>query len=130
MTRTRTAVAAVLAATVIATAYLALLGWHRPKQTDPVTGNQTGPYHPWQVILVAVVVALTAAALGRLGLPNVALIVIPATLVVLFSADAATGPDGDGLWPVGAALLAAAALAGTAVITRAGAALRPRAHAS
>jgi hypothetical protein len=126
----RTVIAGVGASAVVAGSYLVLLGWHRPKQTDPVTGDQTGPYHAWQVILVALVVALVAVALGRLGLPNVALVVIPVTLVVLFSADAATARDGDGLWPVGAALLAAAALAGTAVLARLGNARRPRVRAS
>jgi hypothetical protein len=121
----RTVIAGVVASAVVAASYLALLGWHRPKQLDPATGNETGPYHVWQVILLAVVVALVAVALGRLGLVNVALVVVPVTLVLLFSADAATAPDGDGLWPVGAALLAAAAVAGTAVIARVGRALRP-----
>lgn len=125
----RTIIAGIGAAGIVAGSYLALLGWHRAKETDPVTGNQSGPYHVWQVILVAVVVALVAVALGRLGLQNVALVVIPLTLVAMFSADAATAPDGDGLWPVGAALLAAAALAGTAVIARLGSALRPQVRA-
>jgi hypothetical protein len=126
---TRTITAGVAAAAAVAGSYLGLLGWHRPKQLDPSTGNETGPYHVWQVVLVAVVVALVAFVLGRLGLDTVALVVVPGTLVALFAADAATEPSGDGLWPVGAVLLAAAALAGTAVITRIGHARRPRATA-
>ena len=58
----RTIIAGVVASAVVAGTYLGLLGWHRAKETDPATGNQTGPYHAWQVILVAVVVALVAVA--------------------------------------------------------------------
>jgi hypothetical protein len=95
-------VAVVTVVTVIG--YLTLLGWDQEK-TLGADGYLHGPYEPWQVIaLVAVlgVLAVWAGWRGRFGLGTVAATVV---LTLVWSIDAATDSDSDGLWPVGAGMV-------------------------
>ena len=88
-----------------AAAYLALLGWDQALDVDPATGSGTGPYQAWQVVvLAAVLVGLAAWAVSQPA-PRLVL-VVPAVLTVCWTVDAATDTDGDGLWPIGAVLVA------------------------
>jgi peptidoglycan/LPS O-acetylase OafA/YrhL len=108
-----------IAAAVVAI-YWAFLGWDRHKDVDPVTGAVTGPYQPWQVIACGVVLAAVVFAAGWRGRTWVAVLVVPVVLTVCFSVDAATGTDGDGLWPIGAALVAVGSLLGAAAVATLG----------
>jgi hypothetical protein len=110
-------------AVVTVAAYLAFLGWDQHKDLDPVTRNETGPYEPWQVIGLGVVLAALAFTAGWRGRMLPAVVVLPAVLAACFGVDGATDPDGDGLWPIGAGLVAVGALAGTATLAAVGAAL-------
>jgi peptidoglycan/LPS O-acetylase OafA/YrhL len=110
-------------------AYWAFLGWDQHKDTDPVTGSQTGPYQAWQVIGLGVVLALLVFEAGRRGRPWLASPVVSAVLTVSFAVDAATDADGDGLWPIGAALVAIGSLLGTALVAGVGAHLGRRRRA-
>lgn len=104
-----------------AIAYWAFLGWDQRKDVDPVTGSETGPYQAWQVVGLGVVLALLTFEAGRRGRGWLATLVVSAVLTVAFSVDAATGPDGDGLWPIGAVLVALGSLLGTGLIAGIGA---------
>lgn len=96
--------------------YLAFLGWDQRKETDPVTGVQTGPYEPWQVIGVGIGLAMVAFIAGRAGRAKLVTAVLPLTLTACFAVDAATDPDADGLWVIGAALVALGSLLGTGAV--------------
>ncbi|GAA3739662.1 hypothetical protein GCM10022225_23470 [Plantactinospora mayteni] len=112
-----------------ALAYWAFLGWDQQKETDPVTGAQTGPYSAWQVVGLGVVLAVLVFETGRRGRPWLAGIVVPAVLTVAFSADAATDPDADGLWVIGAVLVALGSALGTGLVAALGAYAGRRSHA-
>lgn len=124
----RPAAAGLLAAGVLA-GYLLFLAWDQRKDVDAF-GRETGPYQAWQVVGYGAVLAALAFTAGRLGRPWLATVVIPAVLTGCFAVDAATDADGDGLWPIGAALLAVGSAAGTAVVAAIGASLRRRATSS
>jgi hypothetical protein len=116
---------AIGSAVVVVGGYLLLLGWHRAKQLDVATGTETGPHQPWQVITLVVLVAVLAAAGGWLGRPLTATIAVPVALTAVWVADAVTIIRADAsLWPIGAALVAAASLAGSAAAAYGAAALR------
>jgi hypothetical protein len=105
----------VAAAAFTVSSYLVCLGWQTPKDINPETREETGPYTVWQVLLLATILAAIAATLGWLRLIRVALAVVPTTLTVLFAADTATAPNRDGLWAIGTVLVALGSLAGVAV---------------
>lgn len=93
---------ALLAVGGTAAAYLAWLGWDQQRDVQP-DGSSTGPYRPWHVVgLVLTLAAITwSVSTARARYACCALITI--TLTVCFGIDAATDPDGDGLWVIGAA---------------------------
>ncbi|UPK75685.1 hypothetical protein MU582_03310 [Nocardioidaceae bacterium SCSIO 66511] len=99
-----------VAGTVAATTalYVALLGWHAEMTLLP-NGECHGPYEPWQVMGVAMGLALvvSVAAWHRHAWSSAISCVL--CLTVLWSFDSATVSDqcpaGANLWPLGAALL-------------------------
>jgi hypothetical protein len=95
---------AVLAATATVAGYLAFLGWDQKKDIAR-DGGETGPYQPWQVIGLTVVLVVITVWAARLHHPIVAALVIPLVLTVVWSIDASNDPEDDGLWPVGATML-------------------------
>ena len=116
----------VLLGAVPTIAYWAFLGWDQHKDVDPGTGAQTGPYQVWQPLGLAAVVAALALTAGLRGRTRLAAVLVPAALTGSFSLDAATDAEADGLWPIGAALVAAGSLLGVLVVAGAGAYLRRR----
>lgn len=94
-----------LVAVITAIAYAALLGWDTGYQTDPVTGEISGPYQAWQVITLALVIGALAAWAGWNDHLALALLVIPTTLVIAFLVLTVRGQDETGLFIVGALLL-------------------------
>jgi peptidoglycan/LPS O-acetylase OafA/YrhL len=104
-----------------AAAYGAFLGWDQHKDVDPATGSVSGPYQAWQVVGCGAVLAALAFETGRRGRPWLASVVMPVVLTLCFSVDAATDPDADGLWPIGAALVAIGSFAGAAAVAAVGA---------
>ncbi len=96
-------------------AYMGWLAWDR---TDFVgdDGRLHGPYETWQVIGLALTLALVAAVVGWRQWPWSAAVTITVVLTVSWSLNAVTDPgDGASLWPVGAAMLATGTFAGTIV---------------
>jgi peptidoglycan/LPS O-acetylase OafA/YrhL len=100
-----------LAAATAAT-YGGFLGWDQEKDLDPATGHLSGPYQAWQVVGCGAVLTALAFETGRRGRPRLAAVVVPVVLTACFSVDAATDADSDGLWPIGAALVALGSSAG------------------
>jgi hypothetical protein len=81
--------------------YVGWLGWDRTKHLGP-DGYLHGPYEPWQVVGVVLVLAAIAAVAGwRRHLWDAA-IVTTLVMTVCFSVTAATELRSDGLWPIGA----------------------------
>jgi hypothetical protein len=112
-----------LSAAIVAGTYWAFLGWDRRKDLNPATGELTGPYQPWQVIGCGAVLTLLAFEAGRRGRIWPVALVLPTVLTASFAISAATDSESDGLWPIGAALVALGSSAGTAAVAALGAAL-------
>ncbi|WP_212995932.1 hypothetical protein [Winogradskya consettensis] len=98
-------------------AYWALLGWDTQRDLDPATGSITGPWSAWQVLGLAAVVGVLAFAAGRARRAWLATFVIPAAVTASFIVSASQDPDGDGLWPIGAALVALGTVAGVVLVS-------------
>jgi hypothetical protein len=113
----RAVVVAVGAGLATVAAYLLFLGWHAGKTLDPQSGRESGPYDAWQVGALVVGIASIAFVAGRLGFARVAIAVVPVSLAAVFAVDAATRPDADGLWIIGAVLILLGAAAGVATIS-------------
>lgn len=105
----------------VAVVYLAFLGWDQHADIDPETGEQTGPYQPWQVIGVGIALILIAFIAGRAGRAVLVTTMLPLTLTACFVIDAATDPNADGLWVIGATLVAVGSLLGTGAVAAIGA---------
>lgn len=103
--------------------YLVWLGWDQQKDIGP-DGSVSGPYQSWQVIGLILTMVLITAVAGWCGHPWVAGIVTAAVLTLCWSVDAATDADSDGLWPVGAVLVAVGSFIGLTFVAHLAAALR------
>lgn len=78
----------------------------------------TGPYQPWQVAGLVLGLTALAAFAGWRRLPHVGIAVIPVTMTLCWSVDAATQTEtyGASLWPIGAAMVAAGTLVGVTLV--------------
>jgi hypothetical protein len=103
--RLPTAAAAAALAVLTAAVHLAVLGWDTRYDVDASTGQVSGPYAVRQVVLVGVLLLLLGLAAAWRG-PAWLVVVVPVVFTVAWSISAATAPDSDGLWPVGAVLVA------------------------
>ncbi|MGI8334576.1 hypothetical protein ACRYCC_31885 [Actinomadura scrupuli] len=122
---TRGLAAFVLIAAATAAGYLGWLGWDQHK--DPLPGGGvSGPYQAWQVLGLVATLCAVAVAAGRRGHPVAAVLGMTLTMTLCFSVDAAGDADGDGLWPVGAALVAIGTFTGISLVAALAWALRPR----
>jgi hypothetical protein len=105
---------ALAAATVVT--WLAWLGWDTGKDLDPFTGRETGPYSVGQVAgcVLMLIALLVVAVLG--GLPRwTAAATVTVSFTAAWAAGAAVHAD-DGLFLIGAVLLAIGMSAGTAFV--------------
>ena len=114
MTRTATergplARAALRAAALVGLATLAdclaWLGWQRAKHLGP-DGYLHGPYDPWQIAGFIVVLGVIVVAAASRGHAKVAVVTTTLVVTLFFSVQGATDPRSDGLWPIGAVLVA------------------------
>jgi hypothetical protein len=101
--RERLVVVAVVSVVTVS-ACLALLGWdHTSVGAD---GYLSGPYEPWQVITLVVILGVLAVWTGWRGRSGVGTVVATIALTVPWSVDAAHTAQNDGLWGVGAVMVA------------------------
>lgn len=110
--------ATLVLAAATALTYMVWLGWDRQRDVNPVTQESSGPYEAWQVIGVAVVLALIAGMAAWVGHPIVGVVVTTLVFTLCWSVGAATDPHvvGANLWPIGAVAVLAGCLSGTAVV--------------
>ncbi|MEV0594633.1 hypothetical protein [Nonomuraea cavernae] len=94
--------------------YLAWLGWDQERDVEP-DGSLSGPYQPWQVAGLVIVLGILAVLAGRRGHPVIGTLSIAGVTWLSWSIDAATSDD-SGLWVVGAVLLFPAVFVGVAVV--------------
>jgi hypothetical protein len=114
------ATTAVVVCLVSLIGYTALLGWDQKRTLGP-DGYLHGPYEPWQVVALGTVVAIATGWAGwrRDGL--IAASAATVTLTIVFSIDAATNHENDGLWPVGSFTVLVATFFGSWICTSVGA---------
>jgi hypothetical protein len=84
--------------------YLAFLAWDQHK--DIAFGNVTGPYQAWQIVGVVLALGALAGMAGWHGQAGTATAVIPTVFTTCWIIDAVTDEWNDGLWPIGAGLVA------------------------
>src|SRR3954453_23967899 len=94
-------------------AYWGFLGWDDQRDLDPVTGRLTGPYQPRQVTGCGAVVLFLSVLGGWVREVGPTWVALGTTLVVSFSITGITDPMNQGLWPIGASMLAAVTYPGT-----------------
>ena len=90
------------------------LGTDTRYETDPVTGAQTGPYQPAQVIGCVLTLAVLAAVGGLVLRPWIVVVTMTVVFTLAWSI-AASRDDDTGLWAVGAVLVAFGMAAGSAL---------------
>jgi amino acid transporter len=97
--------------------YLVWLGWDQRRDVQP-DGSTTGPYEPWQVVGLAVVLIAVVALAGYRGRPVIAVVVGTLVMTLCFSVDAVTEPPehNDGSWAVGAIMLTVGTFGGLALV--------------
>src|SRR5262245_26251490 len=103
---------ALVAVALTVVAYLAWLGWDQRRNPDG-----TGPYEAWQVVGLALTLAVVAAACSwrseDLSQGMVVVVLMAAALTVPWSIDAGTEkPPDANLWPAGAGALFAGTMVG------------------
>ncbi|WP_051301354.1 hypothetical protein [Actinomadura rifamycini] len=117
------AAAFLLLAAAAAANWAAWLGWDQRRDVHP-DGSETGPYQPWQVAgLVLVLVALTVAAAVFRHPVTAAAAPVLGTMAAL-CAD--WSDDATGLWAVGALMASAGLFTGAVVTTAVVRAVRDR----
>lgn len=106
-----------VAVVVVATLanYVGWLGWDTTKELGP-DGYLHGPYEPWQVVGVVLVLGVIAAAAGWRRHPWVAVAVTTTVMTASFSVQGATEPRNDGLWPIGAFMVAIGTFLGVGLV--------------
>jgi hypothetical protein len=118
--RGSTAVAVALATLVN---YVGWLGWDTEKYTGS-DGYLHGPYESWQVVGLALMLAVITAVVGWRGHGWVAVVVTALVMTLCFSVQANADPRNDGLWPIGAIMLALGTSASLGLVAAAAGALR------
>ncbi len=109
-------------------AYLSWLRWHdQDYYYDAAVGANQGPYHPWQVVGLAVTLGLVALIGGWLKRPGTTTLVMTVVLVIVWSLDNSYEPGpgpNTNMWPVGAMFLAVGSVFGFGLMALLGMGLR------
>jgi hypothetical protein len=95
--------------------YLGWLGWDRTKYLGP-DGSLHGPYEPWQIVGLVLVLSAIAAAAGWLRRPWMAAGVTTVVMMISFAVSGAMDPDADGLFIVGAFMVAVGTFLGIGLV--------------
>ncbi len=105
----------VLIALLSAGLWFGWFGWDTEYQYDTATGEMTGPYEIWQGVAAFLCSIVVIGLAYRLLHFVVALLVLPASFTLAWISTA-FGVDSNGLWAVGAILVAVGTTFGTAVM--------------
>jgi hypothetical protein len=95
--------------------YLGWLGWDQTKDRGS-DGYLTGPYEPWQIVGLVLVLAVIAATAGWRRRPWVAIIVTTGVMWLCVLASGAIDPNADGLFLIGAFSAAVSTFTGVGVV--------------
>jgi hypothetical protein len=107
--------AVVLIGLLSAGLWFSWFGWDTEYQSDPVTGETSGPYARWQAVAAFLCGIVVVGLAYRLLHFVVALLVLPASFTLAWISTA-SAMDTSGLWAVGAVLVAFGTTFGTAVM--------------
>jgi hypothetical protein len=110
-----TVVAVVAVGLATLTNYLGWLVWARTKDRGP-DGHVTGPYQPWQIVGLVLVLAVIAAMAGWRRRPWEAIIVTTGVMWLCVLASGAVDPNADGLFIIGAFMVAFRTFSGVGVV--------------
>lgn len=89
------------------------LGSDTTYQVDPVTGNRTGPYEPWQVAGCVLCLVVLAVAGTMIRLHRWVVVVVMSVVFTVAWSGAAISADRSGMWGVGALMVAIGMVAGS-----------------
>lgn len=103
-------------ALLTALAWAGWLGWDTQYDIDPVTGNSSGPYQPWQVIGCVVFLLVLSVVASRWLHPLSVTLALSVSLALSFAVSGATSAEADGLWIVGAGMVFVGALFTSAIV--------------
>lgn len=119
----RTPVGLVALAVAALASWWAWLGWDNEYRY--VNGEATGPYQAWQVAGCVLCLAALAFVGGALFGPLVTSLAVTVAFTGAWVMWA-SARDGDGLWPIGAAMLVAGLGTGSVVVSLLGRAAQSR----
>jgi hypothetical protein len=85
--------------------FLIWSGWRKPKYLGS-DGSLHGPYQPWQVVGLIVMLIVIVAITSLRGYPMVAVVMTTLVMTTIVSVQAEMDPLNDGLWVIGATLFA------------------------
>ncbi|WP_141012766.1 hypothetical protein [Nocardioides sambongensis] len=106
--------------------YLIWLGWHAPYRQGRDSNVETGPYDAQQVAGLALSLLILAVLLAWRLAPRPAAFGVSGGLWIACSADAASRPSSDGLWPIGSFLVLCAGAGAALVVSEVALRLRRR----
>ncbi|MGQ0844801.1 MAG: hypothetical protein ACT4QF_11760 [Sporichthyaceae bacterium] len=89
---------------LISAAFLALLGWD-DEYYRAADGHLSGPWEAWQVALFVLALVAIVVQFQVLGTRLAALAFAPITVTAWWVWWAVRTDDGQGLWPIGAAMV-------------------------
>jgi hypothetical protein len=95
--------------------YLSWLGWDQMKYPGS-DGYLHGPYEPWQVVGAVLVLGVIAAMAGWRRRAWVAVVMTTLVMTGCFSVTAVTGSTDDGLWLIGAFMVAVGTFLGVGLV--------------
>ena len=107
---------ALAVAVATAVTWWSWLGWDNEYQVDPVTGDASGPYQPWQVVGCGLTLIAIAVVGGLTLWPWIPPVVLTLTFTGVWSRWAGSA-DETGLWVVGAGLLFVGLAVGSTIVT-------------
>ncbi len=92
--------------------YVGWLGWDQQRNVG--WNQQPGPYETWQIVGLVAVLVVIAAVAGWRGRASAGAASATVVMTLCFAIDAASEPAqyNDGLWPVGALLVAGGTFVG------------------
>ncbi|WP_134661385.1 MULTISPECIES: hypothetical protein [unclassified Amycolatopsis] len=111
--RVRSVLGAVVLAGLTFATWWSWLGSDTTYQVDPVTGNRTGPYEPWQVAGCVLCLVVLAVAGTMIRLHRWVVVVVMSVVFTVAWSGAAISADRSGMWGVGALMVAIGMVAGS-----------------
>ncbi|HTW17611.1 MAG TPA: hypothetical protein VMF51_20955 [Nocardioides sp.] len=107
----KTTAALVVSAAASVVVWLAWLGWHAERWTEPGTMDTAGPYQPYQVVGLGLTLVVLVFAAAWWWPPAAVVTGAVLGLCAIAFADWGSEPGSDGLFVIGVAMIAVGATA-------------------